>query len=110
MNQAHQVIPMPTNLHFAAFEFTDLATAPFDTAAYSRLKFGDGDAAKAFGYEMAERFLLQYPEFFNETVVIIPAPSSAVGHAYDEPSQCPPDGGKSYAGRMDPGPPGDDLL
>ena len=78
MNQAPVTIALPRAIHFSAVEFTDLDTAPFDTAAYSRLKFGDGDAAKTFGYDMAEKFYTKYPEFFNQMAVVIPAPSSAV--------------------------------
>jgi hypothetical protein len=78
MNTQAAILSFPMELHFAANHFDDLATAPFDTAAYSRLKFGDDIAAKDMGYQMAETFYDAHPEFFEKTVVIIPAPSSAI--------------------------------
>lgn len=64
-------------IHFSANKFADLDTNNFDTAAYSRLKFGDDAVAKKFGYEMAVKFMRQNPTFFHNPVLIIAAPSSA---------------------------------
>lgn len=72
------IVQLPDEIHFSAVTFDDLENAPFDTAAYSRLKFGDDAAAKDMGYEMADTFYATHPDFFNNTVVIIPAPSSAI--------------------------------
>ncbi len=73
-----EIITFPTEIHFSASEFSDLTTAPFDTSAYSRLKFGDDAAAKVFGYMMADAFYRDHKSFFNKTAVVIPAPSSAI--------------------------------
>lgn len=65
-------------LRFAAHTFAALADAPFDAAAYSRLKFGSDLAAKALGVELADRFFARHRGVLARRCVVVPAPSTPV--------------------------------
>lgn len=79
MSTNPKFIAFPQALHFAAHAFADLESAPFDTAAYSRMKFGDDAVARRFGFEMAECFFEAHRDILAANrCVIIPAPSTTV--------------------------------
>ncbi len=65
-------------LRFAAHTFAALADAPFDVAAYSRLKFGSDRSAKALGADLADRFMAVHRAVLARRCVVVPAPSTPV--------------------------------
>lgn len=74
-----QVLSLPQVYRFAVHTFNDIETAPFDAEEYSKLKFGSNQAARTFGYEMADAFLERYRDIlYTEKCVVIPAPSTTV--------------------------------
>src|SRR6478609_3803852 len=59
--------------------FDSVETAPFDTAAYSRMKFGSGSDARILGTEMANAFAAEYWDTLSsQHCLVIPAPSTSV--------------------------------
>lgn len=69
----------PPSMSMSLHYFNDLATAPFDTAAYSRMKFGSDQSAKRFGYDLAQEFIQQYGKLLvEERCIVIPSPSTIV--------------------------------
>jgi hypothetical protein len=73
------ILSFPDVRHHNVYNFTDLETAPFDTVAYSKMKFGSQIAARKFGYEMADTFFSEFCESLRDRdTVIIPAPSTMV--------------------------------
>ena len=75
------IAPEATWQDYSRYRFTDLRTAPFDVRAYSRMKFGSDLAARAFAYDMADRFFPRYRRALASPCVIIPAPSTTVAVA-----------------------------
>lgn len=64
---------------YRTHQFRELDAAEFDTAAYSRMKFGSGADARAIGVEMAEHFAqFHWPVISAERCVVVPAPSTCV--------------------------------
>lgn len=65
---------------FAVHYFDNLSSAPFDAAAYSRMKFGSDVVAKRFGYEMADAFFADpaMREILREPCVALSAPATTV--------------------------------
>lgn len=68
---------MITSHHYYVHEFDELETAPFSTKEYSKLKFGDDRAARAFAREIA-RGLGDLVWHSDSKLCIIPAPSASV--------------------------------
>lgn len=67
--------------HFA-HTFATLADAGFNTADYSRLKFGSNQAAKRMGRILAESFFKQHgARLLREEFVVIPSPYNYVKNA-----------------------------
>lgn len=67
--------------HFAHV-FSDLTVACFNTADYSRLKFGSNQAAKRMGRKLAESFYEAHKlRLLNEQFVVIPSPYNYVKNA-----------------------------
>lgn len=63
------------------YGFFNMEDAP-DPARYSRMKFGDDEAARQIGYEMAERlFEVHSSKLLANDVVIIPSPYNYVKNA-----------------------------
>lgn len=59
--------------------FSSVETAPFDTAAYSRMKFGSGSDARKLGIEMADAFAQEFWfSLCTQACLVIPAPSTSV--------------------------------
>lgn len=64
---------------FALHSIVDAHSFPFDPAAYSRFKFGDGDAADTFGTELAAGFIAVYGEQLLRTqLVVLPSPYTSI--------------------------------
>ncbi|MBL7728108.1 MAG: hypothetical protein JNM68_10495 [Dinghuibacter sp.] len=61
---------------FSLYQITDPDNLPFNPAMYSRLKFGDGHAARFFGRELALRFIEEYGDLLlsEKEIVLIPSP------------------------------------
>jgi hypothetical protein len=61
---------------FSLYQISDAADIPFDPARYSRLKFGDGQAARFFGREMALKFIEEYEDLLlsDKEIVLVPSP------------------------------------
>lgn len=74
-----KIIKFPLSMRDAVHHFSDLDTASFDVAEYSKMKFGSGRAARAFGEKMANHFYTQYHSVLvDRRCVVIPAPSTTV--------------------------------
>ena len=71
-----------TSVHqFTADDF-DARRLPFAPADYARLKYGDDEIAKRFGYELADHFFEQQrAALLVEPVVVIPSPYNFVENA-----------------------------
>lgn len=68
--------------HYSTHSFCSVQQAPFDTAAYSRMKFGSGTDARVLGYQMAEDFAAKHWSMLTgNPVVVIPAPTTSVAVA-----------------------------
>lgn len=66
-------------LKFSAHTFSDVATADFDIAAYSKMKFGSDQAARIIGDDLANRFHERHQQVLNQMrCVIVPAPGNIV--------------------------------
>lgn len=65
---------------YALHNIVDDAHFPFDPAAYSRFKFGDGAAAEAFGAALAAGFIATYGNTFseNDQLVVLPSPYTSI--------------------------------
>jgi len=65
---------------FALHRIVDANEFPFDPAAYSRFKFGDGIAADAFGTALANGFITTHGTALlqSEQLVILPSPYTAI--------------------------------
>lgn len=75
-----ELVRLPTAaLRHTTHEFSQLDGASFDTAAYSRMKFGSGTDARALAREMADAFAAEHWQLLTTTqVLVIPAPSTSV--------------------------------
>jgi hypothetical protein len=65
---------------YALHNIVDDAQFPFDPAAYSRFKFGDGAAAEAFGAALAEGFIAAHGNRLseNDQLVVLPSPYTSI--------------------------------
>jgi PRTase ComF-like len=65
---------------FSLYQVNDADNIPFDPAQYSRLKFGDGRAARFYGREMALRFIEEYESLLlsDKEIVLVPSPYCAI--------------------------------
>ncbi|MBW8686518.1 phosphoribosyltransferase family protein [Chitinophaga rhizophila] len=65
---------------YALHSILDDAQFPFDPAAYSRFKFGDGAVANAYGTALAEGFITAYGNRLseNEQLVVLPSPYTSI--------------------------------
>ncbi len=65
---------------YARHHIDDLNHIPFDAAAYSKFKFGDGDIARAFGKELGMHFIETHGEDLlkEEDIVFVPSPYNAI--------------------------------
>lgn len=77
---APNVIPLHGSVRrHVTHPFASVETAAFDTAAYSRMKFGSGRDARLLGREMAEAFAAEYwGVLTTQNCLVIPAPSTTV--------------------------------
>ena len=65
---------------YALHNIVDDVHFPFDPAAYSRFKFGDGTAAEAFGAALAAGFIATYGNRLseNDQLVVVPSPYTSI--------------------------------
>ncbi|SFN95104.1 PRTase ComF-like [Chitinophaga sp. YR627] len=65
---------------YALHNIVDAAQFPFDPAAYSCFKFGDGAVAEAFGTALATGFIATYEDRLseNEQLVVLPSPYTTI--------------------------------
>jgi hypothetical protein len=65
---------------YALHDIVDDAHIPFDAAAYSRFKFGDGAVADAFGTALATGFIDAYGKALVESdqLVVLPSPYTSI--------------------------------
>ncbi|WP_118975171.1 phosphoribosyltransferase family protein [Taibaiella koreensis] len=65
---------------FSRHHIDDPGQIPFDAAAYSKFKFGDGDIARAFGQELGRHFVELHGDALlaEENIVFVPSPYHAI--------------------------------
>src|SRR6185312_952510 len=65
---------------FALHRIVDASEFSFDPAAYSRFKFGDGNAAESFGNALANGFITTHGTALLrcEQLVILPSPYTSI--------------------------------
>ena len=70
------------DMQYNRYVFSDLENADFDITQYSRLKFGDDDAARKIGYDLANGFFEKHSALLlANQCVIIPSPYNVVENA-----------------------------
>lgn len=65
---------------FSAYSIENIEEIPFRPEDYSRFKFGEGRLAKAFGEELAEKFIKKYSDLLlsEQEIVLVPSPYNAI--------------------------------
>jgi len=65
---------------FSRHHIDDPEVIPFDAAAYSKFKFGDGDIARVFGQELGRHFVVAHGDALlaEEDIVFVPSPYHAI--------------------------------
>lgn len=65
---------------YSRHNIDDLQHIPFDAAAYSRFKFGDGSIARSFGQDMGRHFTEMHGDTLlaEEHIVFVPSPYHAI--------------------------------
>jgi hypothetical protein len=68
------------NLVYSLHQIENATQIPFSEAAYSRFKFGDGEAAKAFGSELGKAFAQQNQQLLlnQPQIVVLASPFSGI--------------------------------
>lgn len=67
---------------FATHQFSDLETASFDPAMYSRLKFGSDRAARVMGHRLAAEFFLAHGDkLLSNEIVVFASPYNYLPNA-----------------------------
>lgn len=78
----HMVLTTPIYRQFAAHTFGNLESATFDPVTYSRLKFGCDNAARQYGYQLAERFFRAHADvLIANSCVVISSPYNYIPNA-----------------------------
>lgn len=67
---------------FSVHNFSNFEEIKFNPEDYCRLKFGSGDVAKKFGFELADKFFKEYADILmTSRCVVIPSPYNYVSNA-----------------------------